>query len=70
MGCASTGLEGLKILPWRAGRPAGDTTDGHERGKDYLDDSEMDKLLAAAKQGRHGVRDHLLLASLTRNPCR
>jgi integrase len=42
-------------------RPKSATTDAHERGKDFLDQEEIDRLLAAARTGRHGVRDHLLL---------
>ena len=36
-------------------------TDGHERARNFLSDSEVDTLLGAARKGRHGVRDFLLL---------
>ena len=42
-------------------------TDAHERAKDYLDPTEVERLLKAAKENRHGDRDYALALLIFRH---
>ena len=65
----ATPPKGRNVKSGAATAPHG-AADRHERAKDYLSPGEMARLLDAAKAGRHGVRDHLLLLMTYRHGLR
>ena len=52
----------------KSGAP--ETADAHERRRDFLGEADLGRLFAAAKRGRHGVRDHLLILLMFRHGLR
>jgi type 1 fimbriae regulatory protein FimB len=61
--------EGRSVKSDATAAPHG-AADGHERAKDFLTEAEVARLLDAARAGRHGVRDHLLLLMMFRHGLR
>ncbi len=58
------------MLPKRRKVKSDRPADAHERRRDFLGEADLDRLLSAAKRGRHGVRDHLLVLLMYRHGLR
>ena len=59
-----------KVLTNRQNVKSVDVVDSHERGRDFLRESEMDSLLDAAKKARFGSRDYTMLLLMYRHGLR
>jgi len=58
------------MLPKRRKVKSDRPADAHERRRDFLGEADLDRLISAAKGGRHGVRDHLLVLLMYRHGLR
>ncbi len=49
---------------------ASEAVDLHEKPKNFLTEAEVERFLQAAKSGRHGIRDHLMMLLMYRHGLR
>ncbi len=49
---------------------AAEAVDAHERGKDFVSEAELERLIGAARHARHGERDALLILFMYRHGLR